>query len=55
MLLDPYLGRIYGRFPEAMLKYQDEYPASVRAEHEDRTAAGCVRDHAWGRISTGIY
>ncbi len=46
-ILEPFLERIFPIFPAAMAKYNEEYPAAVRAEHENRTAAGCVYDHVW--------
>lgn len=46
-LLEPFLERIFSIFPAALEKYNDQYPAAIRAEHENRTAAGCVYDHVW--------
>lgn len=51
-LLEPLMPRIYPIFPNALDKYNNKYPAEVKAEHESRTAAGCVRDHAWTEFKT---
>ena len=45
-ILEPIISEIYGVFPAAMGTY-NKIDASIRAEHENRTAACCVRDHAW--------
>lgn len=44
--LEPIMGEIHDIFPAALKKYNEIDP-SIRAEHENRTAASCVRDHAW--------
>lgn len=45
-VLEPILNEIYSVFPAAMDKYNEIAP-HIRADHENRTAANCVRDHAW--------
>jgi hypothetical protein len=45
-LLDPYLGRMYPRFPAALALY-NEVPAHIRAEHDDRAAASATWCHVW--------
>ena len=45
-LLEPYLDRIYPRFPAAMALY-NEIPAHIRAEHDDRAAASATWCHVW--------
>jgi len=38
-LLEPWLPRMHARFPAALALYNTQYPAGVRAEHDDRAAA----------------
>lgn len=45
-VLEPYLDQVYRIFPEAIKTY-NSIDSRITADHEDRTAAGCVRDHAW--------
>jgi hypothetical protein len=45
--LEPYLQRMYGLFPAGLNLYNDEVPANVRAEHDDRAAASAVYCHVW--------
>lgn len=44
-VLEPYFSRMYPIFPAALALYNDEYPALVRAEHNDRATANNVWCH----------
>ncbi|PCJ44116.1 MAG: hypothetical protein COA81_03310 [Alphaproteobacteria bacterium] len=46
-ILVPFIHRLCPIFSSAMTMYNDEYPSLVRAQHESRTRANCVYDHAW--------
>lgn len=46
-VIEPIMHEIFPIFPDALKTYNEKYPAEVKAQHEGRTAAGCVRDHAW--------
>ena len=48
-LLEPYLSRMYSIFPAALSLYND-YPALMRADHDDRAATSSVWCHAWSGL-----
>ena len=52
-ILEPHIGEIHQIFTSAVDKYNEIDPAA-RAEHEDRTAASCVRDYAWMGFKTSF-
>jgi hypothetical protein len=43
--LAPWFERLHDRFHQAMRLYNEQYPDSVRAEHDDSVAAHCVHGH----------
>lgn len=45
--LDPYLGRMYPIFGNALEFYNTDVSAKARAEHDDRAAAMAVYCHTW--------
>jgi len=51
-VIEPIMHEIYPIFPNALRTYNEKYPPEVKAEHESRTAAGCVRDHAWNEFKS---
>jgi hypothetical protein len=46
-VLEPYLGRMFPIFGEAVALYNDEVSAAARAEHDDRATASAVWCHVW--------
>lgn len=44
-LLEPIMNEIHAIFPAALNRYNEIDPA-IRSEHENRTVANCIRDHA---------
>lgn len=51
-VIEPMMQKFYSIFPEALKIYNEKYPPEVTAQHESRTAAGCVRDHAWTELKS---
>ena len=51
-LAKPMLGDFYEIWHHAFDNYQ-EYPVEFTAEHDDTTAANCIRAHAWTDSSGG--
>ena len=52
-VIEPYIEEIHSIFTNAVDRYNEIDPAA-RAEHEDRTAASCIRDYAWMGFKTSF-